>query len=457
MGDKNENPDQIELAQSQLESDSQAPLLEFPRENSIFVDNVNSFRKAIDQLLSGSGEIAVDTERASGFTYWPKAYLVQIYRRGGGLFLIDPVAFSAPELWRELNEKTQNEIWIIHAATQDLPSLQELGIKPNKVFDTELGARIAGLPRVSLGALTESLLGFRLAKEHSAVNWSNRPLLEQWLNYAALDVDVLIDLKIEVENILAQAGKLDWAEAEFANILKNQNSTNNKEKKSDPWRKTSGMHKIRNPRALTTLRELWLVRDELAKEYDLAPGRLLPDDLLIEFSIKDFNLEKFTELLNKRSRFSNPSSSNKNLPISISKKFYQSYLESKEIPESELPPLRVSSDELPPPKLWKEKNRLAYARFSHARAVMLELSSELNIPVENLLSPKILRDLVWEEPPADKNNYETYTQNKLRELGARDWQRNLVTEKISAILGETTELKKEEVEIENTEVSDLQS
>src|SRR5665811_474404 len=81
--------------------------------------------------------------------------------------------------------------WILHAASQDLPCLSELGMWPDKLFDTELAARLSGLPRVGLAAVIENLLGLGLAKEHSAVDWSTRPLPQSWLGYAALDVEVL--------------------------------------------------------------------------------------------------------------------------------------------------------------------------------------------------------------------------------------------------------------------------
>ena len=175
-----------------------------------------------------------------------KAYLIQINRRGGGLHLIDPVGIGETEYWKLFNELFQNEEWILHASTQDLPCLRDLGLDPKNIFDTELGGRIAGCERVGLGPLCESLLDIQLAKEHSAVDWSIRPLKEEWLNYAALDVDVLIDLRDKVENLLIAQNKLEIAKSEFAYVL----TLNLQPEKTDPWRRTSGMHKIRNRQSL---------------------------------------------------------------------------------------------------------------------------------------------------------------------------------------------------------------
>ena len=173
------------------------------------------FAEAIRELKSGHGPIAVDAERASGFRYSPRAYLIQIYRRGGGLHLIDPIEFIESPLIGQLNEVIRGEEVIIHASTQDLPCLRDWGIDPKELFDTELGARIAGCPRVGLGHLVESLLQISLAKEHSAVDWSIRPLKQEWLDYAALDVALLIDLRDKVKELLEAQGKLKWAMQDF--------------------------------------------------------------------------------------------------------------------------------------------------------------------------------------------------------------------------------------------------
>ena len=167
--------------------------------------------------------------------------------------------------------------WILHAATQDLPCLSELGMWPDKLFDTELAARLAGLPRVGLAAVIESLLGLRLAKEHSAADWSTRPLPEPWLRYAALDVEVLTELREELIELLEADGKLDYAEQEFEAVLEAGQAP----PRVDPWRRTSGLHQIRDRRQLAAVRELWLERDALAQKRDVAPGRLIPDSALV--------------------------------------------------------------------------------------------------------------------------------------------------------------------------------
>jgi len=133
----------------------------------VVISDESAFESALAKLQLGEGPFAVDAERASGFKYSARAYLIQIKRHGGGLHLIDPIPFGPHHrLFLKLNELLQSDEVILHASTQDLPCLRELGINPKKLFDTELGGRIAGLPRVGLGPLLESLMEVSLAKEH---------------------------------------------------------------------------------------------------------------------------------------------------------------------------------------------------------------------------------------------------------------------------------------------------
>jgi ribonuclease D len=144
---------------------------------------------------------ALDAERASGFKYSQRAYLLQISAATSDIYLIDPIAMTDLTPLRNL---LNNKSWILHAATQDLPCLYELGLKPGEIFDTELAARLMSLPHVGLGGLLEDELEITLDKEHSAADWSKRPLPQDWLIYAALDVEFLHQLrKILIEKLTA--------------------------------------------------------------------------------------------------------------------------------------------------------------------------------------------------------------------------------------------------------------
>ena len=388
----------------------------------------SAFEEMISALLNGVGPIAIDAERASGYKYSQRAYLIQLYRINGGLHLIDPIAIKDKSLWQKFNDNFANLEWVIHASTQDLPCLLELGLNPQSLFDTELGARIAGSPRVGLGALAESLLEFQLAKEHSAVDWSIRPLKPEWLTYAALDVDVLLDIREKVEQILIEKNKLDWAKQDFSAILSSFKSKQNDQPKIDRWRKTSGMHKVRDRLTMTIIKDLWLDRDQLAQELDIAPGRILNDEAIIEIATKKPNtIEAITKVIGWRSKIQSP-------PYT---RWLAKLNQSLATPIEKQVELRVQSNNLPPMKVWKERNPLGYARLSHARSNIAALALELDLPVENLVTPELVRKLCWELPKNDQSSYEKYVAEQLKQMGARDWQISQVTPLIAQALPQT--------------------
>ena len=111
---------------------------------------------------------------------------------------------------------------MLHAASQDLPSLRELDLEPVSIFDTELAARLLGHERVGLGAVVEDTLGITLAKAHSASDWSTRPLPQSWLEYAALDVEHLVDVRDALVAELVEQGKTEFAAEEFRAVLERE-------------------------------------------------------------------------------------------------------------------------------------------------------------------------------------------------------------------------------------------
>ncbi|MFV2121491.1 ribonuclease D, partial [Streptomyces sp. Act-28] len=250
------------------------PLLE-PREGvPPVVADAEALARVVEAFAAGTGPVAVDAERASGYRYGQRAYLVQLRREGAGTALVDPV--GCPDL-SALGEALGGTEWILHAATQDLPCLREIGMRPSELFDTELAGRLAGFPRVGLGAMVESVLGYALEKGHSAVDWSTRPLPEPWLRYAALDVELLVDLRNALEKELDRQGKLEWARQEFAAIA----AAPPPPPRKDPWRRTSGMHKVRRRRQMAVVRELWIARDRIAQRRDVSPGKVLSDAAIV--------------------------------------------------------------------------------------------------------------------------------------------------------------------------------
>ncbi|MGY1690931.1 ribonuclease D [Geodermatophilus sp. SYSU D01105] len=366
-----------------------------------------------EALRAGTGPVAVDAERASGYRYGQRAYLVQLRRAGAGTGLVDPVPL--PDL-SVVQEAIADAEWVLHAANQDLPCLAEIGLVPTRVFDTELAARLAGLPRVGLGAVVESLLGYSLQKGHSAADWSTRPLPEEWLVYAALDVEVLVDLRDALAAILEEQGKTEWARQEFEAIL----AAGPPAPKPDPWRRTSGVHGLRNRRQLGMLRSLWQARDDLARRRDVAPGRVLPDAAMVSAVQADPRSEAaLLELPVFRGR------ANRKLVGT----WFGALARGRELPESDLPQHSKPGDGPPPVSRWADRDPAAATRLQVARAGLAELSEKHRVPVENLLSPDLVRRLMWSPPPSRDADSVAAT---LRAGGAREWQieltRDLLTD-----------------------------
>ena len=400
------------------------------------VDTDQKFAAALAQLTSGRGPFAVDAERASGYKYSARAYLIQIKREGGGLHLIDPIPFGPNhKYFQELNTLLQSDEVILHASTQDLPCLRELGINPKQLFDTELGGRIAGLPRVGLGPLLESLMEVSLAKEHSAVDWSQRPLPQDWLNYAALDVELLIELRNQMYTILEKSKKLKWAIEEFQSII----DAPAPPPRVDPWRRTSGMHKIKKRDQLAIVRALWTVRAEIAQEVDIAQGRLLSDTAIVEIATKAVekpiktkkDLEKVLRPIGLRARwFENTAT------------WINAVTDALALPESQWPPVRTDSDSLPPIKIWRERFPERYAPLTHAKANIQLMANELVIPFENLITPEYVRRICWNSPKSG-------VAAALADLGARQWQIEIVAPILESALLETEPLAVAESEPES--------
>ena len=368
----------------------------------------SALAEVVAAFAGGTGPVAVDAERASGYRYGQRAYLVQLRRTGAGTALIDPV--ECPDL-SALDAALHGTEWVLHAATQDLPCLSELGMHPTALFDTELAGRLAGFPRVGLGAMVEQVLGYVLEKGHSAVDWSTRPLPEPWLRYAALDVELLVDLRDALEEELRQQGKLEWALQEFAAIA----AAPPPAPRVDPWRRTSGMHKVRRRRQIGVVRELWLARDRAARERDVSPGRVLSDAAIVAAALESPpNVHALAAVPGFGHRMSRRQLEQWQAAVD----------RARALPERELPQPSPAFTGPPPPRAWADKDPAAAARLSAARAAVTALADELNLPQENLITPDTVRRLCW-SPPADATPEEVAAV--LAGLGARPWQIQLTT------------------------------
>lgn len=372
------------------------------------------FEDACRILASADGPVAVDVERASGFRYSQRAYLVQVFRRNAGVFLFDPPALGD---FAPLQDAIGDAEWVFHAASQDLPSLRELSLVPPAIFDTELASRLLGNDGFGLAAVVEHALGISLAKAHSAADWSTRPLPGPWLEYAALDVLHLIDVRDVLAGELTEADKTEIARQEFEATL----ARAPKPPREEPWRRLSGLHRVRGARQLAIARELWTAREEYAQQIDVSPGRLVPDRSLLAAvlaapqskaalaGLKEFNGRASRTQLDR----------------------WWAAIERGRSTE-QLPRERVPSDALPPPRAWADRNPEADLRLKAARPVVEATAEDLHMPTENLLTPEYLRRVAWQPPALTADAIGA----SLAELGARPWQIAHTAQKIATAFEE---------------------
>ncbi len=384
---------------------------------------VRQIEAAAERLDRGRGPFAVDAERASGFRYSNRAYLIQIRRAGAGTVLIDPVSHGADprEALQPVAEVLSHDEWILHSADQDLPCLAEVGMRPPALYDTELAGRLAGFERVNLATMVERLLGFGLVKGHGAADWSKRPLPAEWLNYAALDVEELIELREAIADVLAQQGKTAWAAQEFDYLRTAGPREATTGAQRERWRRTSGLHRVRDPRGLAAVRELWTTRDRIAQRRDIAPRRILPDSAIIEAALANpTTVEDLIALPVFGGR-----NQRRSAPMWLAA--LNAARRSKNPPGEAEPP-----NGPPPPARWSRRKPDSAARLEAARAALAEVSQRVGVPAENLVSPDLVRRLCWdwEDAPDPVGAVDKF----LRAGQAREWQRELVVPALTLAL-----------------------
>lgn len=379
------------------------------------IETDEALEEYVARLAAGTGPVAIDAERASGYRYSNRAYLIQVRREGAGTALIDPIPLSSLQ---PLQDAIGEAEWILHAATQDLPCLAEVGLTPTALFDTELAGRLLNYPRVGLATLVETLIGARMKKEHSAVDWSTRPLPEPWLEYAALDVEVLVELRQVLADQLVGAGKDDWARQEFDNLRSFEPPV-----RTEAWRRTSGLHRVRGRRSLGAVRALWEARDEIARERDVTPGRLIPDSAIVVAA---------TAMPTTRNALMSTQGFHGRGASRFASTWLQAIRTAAEMDEADLPSRTPRADGPPAPRAWAEKSPVAARRLELARAAVSALAEQHQLPAENLLTPDHLRRVMW-EPPSTRDPVELLEQviDQLGALGSRSWQIGLTAQTLA--------------------------
>lgn len=376
------------------------------------VDEPEQFRLAAEKLAHGRGPFAVDTERASSFRYGNRAFLVQISRRGAGTFLVAPEghrakteAMFAPVL--------NGQDWIIHAASEDLLSLAQLGLYPGRLFDTELASRIAGFARPNLAAMVQYFLGMELEKGHGHEDWSRTPLPTSWQDYAALDVLFLHDLAEALAEHLDIAGKLGYAEQEFDYLIHKYALSAPPER---TWREVKGVSAVRSSSGLQVAKELWRARDAIGQETDTSPGRVLSNRAIVDIArAEPASAAELSAAVHER------------LPGKRARQWQQVVEDALATDRSTWPTRHSPAAEAVPParSTWERHYPHSWTVLQVSRTGITDLASALTMQPEVLLTPSTLREVAWEAPSSGPAWDTDLAARRLSSAGARPWQVSL--------------------------------
>ncbi|PWC01047.1 ribonuclease D [Corynebacterium yudongzhengii] len=380
----------------------------------LFIDDPADFPAAARRLTEGYGPLAVDTERAGGFRYDDRAFLVQLYRRGIPPIVVDPeghreaftVAFA--DVLEDLD-------WVMHAAHTDLPALQMLRVWPRRLFDTELAGRLLGLEKVNLSAMVGAFLGIDLPKGHGAEDFSQRPLPRALLDYAADDVIYLPDLVDTLAELLAASGKTTIAQQEFAHLLTFP-------PQPERWDTVRGAATLTAPEQRVVLEHLWHERDRIARAKDRAPTRVLATKTLVDMARRQPRTQSELRRIAGAQRLRRGH-----------RKFWLEHVSEALSTDRALWPPRPQHADVPSKSAWKSTHPGSWEVVTALREDVAELAADIEVESTRLLKPSLLREVVWQV--VEKHSlHPTSLRDYLLRRGARPWQVELVAPLLTARL-----------------------
>ena len=383
-----------------------------------------AIRQAADQLAQGTGWCAVDTERASGFRYHNRVCLLQIRRAGAGTMLID--VESDPQATTDFIGRVLADTgWVVHAASTDLPYLEQLRLRPPQLFDTELAGRFLGFHRVNLAAMVEHYLGVRLRKNHGGEDWSRRPIPSEWLDYAALDVEYLLPLADAMRSELTQQHPKDEWVAEECDYLTRVYRGYSPTPKS--WEDLKGVHGLRTSKQLQVARWLWRVREKLARASDTAVSRLLPDKALVALATelpttvpKVMRTPGYPPRLRRKARY---------WANQVDKA-----LRTAQDRWPEPFPIPTYRDTPPSRYTWSRYYPESFPKLTMVREELARVAAQVEIPVENMIQSSDTNEIVWRSQELKEATDDTVLLELLQRLQIRPWQQKLCLPIITSIL-----------------------
>lgn len=241
-----------------------------------FIDSPAQLPDVAAALAAGR-RIAFDAEAAGFHRYSDQVCLIQVSTETE-TFVLDPLALDLSDVLRTGLEGPGVEI-LMHGGDYDLRLLdRDLGIRPVRLFDTQIAASLIGEPAIGLSALLEKYLSVKLAKKYQRADWAQRPLTPEMLEYAAADTSHLHELADILAEKLEAAGRMEWAREEFERM--EEICWTPEADDADPVSRVKGARDL-SPRELERLRAALAWRDEIARRRDRALFRVVGDGPLV--------------------------------------------------------------------------------------------------------------------------------------------------------------------------------
>lgn len=353
-------------------------------------DTPESVQTVSESLSRGRGPVAVDTERASGFRFDDRAFLVQLRRDGAGTHLVDPAA--VPQAGEILAPVMDTTPWILHAAHSDLPALTSLGWRTPELHDTQIAGRLLGYGQIGLAGMLEEFLGVTVAKDKGRKDWSARPIPDAMLSYAALDVELLIELRDVTLSRLRDLGRGDWYRQECDHVSRGWSFP----VPEPDWRKLRGIGHVRDARGLEIVRRLIDARTSVARDRDVPPEHVLRGSSILDLAQQpgraDRQLSREVSGASRLARTSRGSGFARELTAVLSSALRQAI----SADPASLPDRPTSSGGRPDHRTWERDHPLAYRLSTDFRDALSVVSDCTGIRTEDLLTVRALRSVAWD-------------------------------------------------------------
>jgi ribonuclease D len=274
--------DNSEEVQFHIESSVDAMALPVPRAEDyevFWIDEPVECKKAIDLLLKES-IVALDLEADNMFHYKNQLAVIQV-GTADKVYLFDPIAIDDASLFQPLMG-INGPLKIIHDAGFDIRLLYGYGITPGNIFDTALSAKFLGEPAMGLATLLDKYFSIKVNKEFQCIDWTQRPLNSDKLNYLVHDVIYLNNLFLFLESAVSIGDIKDELEVELSYMClcsEDENSQQN----LPFWTKIKGWENLTLSQ-LNVLKAIASIREDKAQKQDVPPSRIIKNSTMISIA-----------------------------------------------------------------------------------------------------------------------------------------------------------------------------